>query len=226
MQIINFLDQHSGSLMVIITLIYVVATIGIFRENQKASKASRDQLAKSQQQLEESREQFEASQAQLEETRRLEHMPFLMLEVANDMMEHSVYEIELETDSKCDLLDRRTVSLKNIGNGTAANIVYTWKHKSVVDSEPLPISSVMKGDTYWFLISVLYSEDVEETTSGVMIIQFDDIMSKSYEQKYYVTIESGVIVDIQTDFPRYCGTIYYSLPASADNQKKDEINHA
>ena len=210
MPIIEFLDQHSGSLMVIITFIYVVATIGIFVENQKSSKASRDQLAKSQQQLEESRKQFDVSQIQLEETRRLEHMPFLMIEIPLHS-ESPLCEIELTADLDNSSNGYRILFLKNIGNGTATNIVYSWKCGDVFECDPFPVSSVMKGDGLFFQITMQYDDYKEEKSSGVMVLQFDDLMGKSYEQSINIKYECGIVTNVEVCPPEYRGTIYYSL---------------
>lgn len=53
-QIITFLDKHSGSLTVLITVVYVVATILICRANYKAANASQRQVDEMQQQFRES----------------------------------------------------------------------------------------------------------------------------------------------------------------------------
>lgn len=52
-RIIDFLDIHNGSLMVIITLVYVIATIFICRANRKSAKATIEQLDEAKRQYEE-----------------------------------------------------------------------------------------------------------------------------------------------------------------------------
>lgn len=58
LQVIEFLDTHDGSLMVIITFIYVVATILICWANLCAAKATRDQLKESKRQYEDEHRAF------------------------------------------------------------------------------------------------------------------------------------------------------------------------
>lgn len=58
LQIIDYLDAHNGSLMVIITLVYVVATIAICVANLRSAKATRDQLEESKRQYEEEHRAF------------------------------------------------------------------------------------------------------------------------------------------------------------------------
>ena len=66
MCIIEFLNDYNGALMVIISAIYVIATIIICNANAVSAKATREQL--------------EESKRQFRETQRLEVMPYLQLE--------------------------------------------------------------------------------------------------------------------------------------------------
>ena len=68
-QVINFLDKHSGALTFLITAVYVIATILICRANIRAANATREQV--------------EESKRQFEETQRLQIMPFLQIEIRN-----------------------------------------------------------------------------------------------------------------------------------------------
>lgn len=53
LQFIAFLDNHNGSLMVLVTAVYVIATIFICRANIKSARATKDQLAETKRQYEE-----------------------------------------------------------------------------------------------------------------------------------------------------------------------------
>lgn len=53
LQIIKFLDAHDGSILVIITFVYTVATIAICWANMKSANATREQLAEEKRQHEE-----------------------------------------------------------------------------------------------------------------------------------------------------------------------------
>lgn len=63
--IINYLNEYSGALMVVITFAYVLATIGIMRSNNKSAKAAKDALDESKNQFEQSfelqKQQFDKS---------------------------------------------------------------------------------------------------------------------------------------------------------------------
>ncbi len=63
----EWLNKNSDALMVIITFVYVIATIFIWRANNKSAKASKEQLEESKRQFDESQEQ---AKAELEESKR------------------------------------------------------------------------------------------------------------------------------------------------------------
>lgn len=58
MEIIQYLDTHNGAIMVIITFIYVLATIAICVANLRSAKATRNQLEESRRQYEEEHRAF------------------------------------------------------------------------------------------------------------------------------------------------------------------------
>ena len=55
---IQYLDVHNGAIMVVITLVYVIATIAICVANLQSAKATRDQLEESKRQYEEEHRAF------------------------------------------------------------------------------------------------------------------------------------------------------------------------
>ena len=77
--IINFLNVNNGALMVIITAVYVVATIQICRANIKSAKASNAQVAAAKEQTDAVKAQLDESKREYEETKRLEHMPYMQV---------------------------------------------------------------------------------------------------------------------------------------------------
>lgn len=52
-QIVQYLDKHNGSIMVIITFVYVIATIAICIANLRSAKATREQLEETKRQYDE-----------------------------------------------------------------------------------------------------------------------------------------------------------------------------
>ena len=189
-------------IMVGITAVYVVATIVICWFNGKSARASRAQL-------EESRRQFE-------ETKRLEIMPFLQIEIPVTQEIPQLY-INLPID---DIRSKRSfiiVVLRNLGNGTATNIVYDWRCNGTVEIEAFPICAIMKGDSCCIQFFVEYEESTLNDVTGHLTFQFDDLLGKSYEQKMVVVINENKITEINVDFPKYLDTVLYSLKPQNDN---------
>ena len=58
LQILQCLDDHNGAIMVIITFVYVIATIAICIANLRSAKATREQLEESKRQYEEEHRAF------------------------------------------------------------------------------------------------------------------------------------------------------------------------
>ena len=135
--IIEWLNTNSGALTVIITLVYVAATVLIWIANYKSAQATHDQLEESkrqfeetkranQQQLEAMRLQLEESKRQYAETKRLEIMPYIQFErsgIEGDL------KLTFALNSGGMLTGKviQNIRMKNTGNGTAKNITYTQK---------------------------------------------------------------------------------------------------
>ena len=83
MKIIEFLESYSGAFTVIVTVIYVIATIFIYSANKKAANASRDQIAE--------------SQRQFDENRRLGIMPYLQMKPNDPLCD---FHLDLPLDSE------------------------------------------------------------------------------------------------------------------------------
>lgn len=191
-------------LMVGITGIYVIATIFICVFNGKSAKATREQVAESKRQIEESKRQFV-------ESKRLETMPFLQMEICTER-EHPQFEIEFDLcNGKSNDVIYKIVKLKNLGNGSASNIIYEWKQKSI--SKPCigypPINAIMHGDSYYIQLTFIGDDTIEEDTSGVLKWQFYDLLGNSYEQKVVLIFSEGDLVRCENDVPQYLGEIRY-----------------
>ena len=190
-------------LMVGITGIYVIATIFICVFNAKSARATYQQLAE--------------SKCQFEESKRLETMPFLQLEIPTEIKSPQ-FEIELDLCER-DTADTiyKIVKLKNLGNGSATNIVYTWKRNNTCDQvvcDYPPINAIMHGDSYYFQLSFNTNETMKTRTTGVLIWQYDDLLGNSYEQIVTLTFDEGDLVQCENDTPTYLGALEYKL---ADN---------
>lgn len=206
----DWIEQYSNSLMVLITFIYVVATIEICRANIKSAEATKEQL-------EESRSQFE-------EAKRLECMPFLQLEIPTEQ-ERPLFEIELDlcSGNVSDAL-YKIVKLKNLGNGSATNIVYTWKRNKTCDHvcDYPPINAIMHGDSYYFQLTFYTDETMESGNTGTLIWQYDDLLGNTYEQKVTLIFDEGYLIRCENDTPKYLGVIGYKLADKAASAKASD----
>ena len=182
-----------------ITTIYVIATIFICRANIKAATASRDQIAE--------------SQKQFEETKRLECMPFLQMEISHDGVTPE-FDLELPLCSEdIEYPITKTVKLKNVGNGTATTITYSWNYKGndISKSDYPPINAIMKGDAYYILICCDANETLPSETSATLTLQYNDLLGYSYEQKVIFHFDTDNLLWCENDIPEYLGIIKYSL---------------
>ena len=125
-------------LMVIITAIYVAATIGILLANYKSVKVSQKQI--------------KTGHDQHQETIRLSYMPFLQLWDSNGENPMSVTNLQACKANTADDSIKYVAKLKNIGNGTAVNLVYDWKcaEIGVSDIDCVPVNAIASGDFYQF----------------------------------------------------------------------------
>ena len=138
-------------IMVLVTIVYVIATVFIFKANKKSAKAAEDQLQDTKDQMETSKAQFEEQLAetkrQYEETKRLSVMPYFQCE--KDISNTYLFSKELFLDAK----ERHgshyhdIVRIKNIGLGTAKNIEARWTILSgVQEKEPFVFQSAITGE--------------------------------------------------------------------------------
>ena len=202
-------------LMVVITAIYVVATIAIWFANKKSARMTEKQLKE--------------SRAQFEESKRLETMPFLQLEIPIEN-NPPLFEIELDL-CEGDTTDTlyKIVKLKNLGNGAATNIIYTWKRNHTCNQvcDYPPINAIMHGDSYYFQLTFYIDGTVETGTSGTLIWQYDDLLGNSYEQRVSLVFDEGDLVRCENDTPIYLGVIGYKLAdkgASAKTSNEEKNN--
>ena len=201
-------------LMVGITVVYVIATIFICWANIKSANASKAQI--------------EESKRQFEETQRLTTMPFLYLELTKDS---GLYEELVIPISKGSLTFNRfssLLSLKNIGNGTATNIIYSWRcnEKEIQETDCFPFNAVSANSSH--LLRLFYMECAEDQyihpLKAILELQYDDLLGHTYEQKFIFSLDKEVDGDIlqkcEIDIPIYRGKLVYSL------KKSEGDNHA
>ena len=158
-------------LMVGITAVYVVATIFISCANIKSANATRDQLTE--------------SKRQYEDKKRLEIMPYIQFEQTKDNANH---ELNLVLDSGDKLIGEYIllVRMKNIGNGTAKDIAYTYQWNNganTYDRGAFPVQALSSGESQ--TIKVCFAHTVEERAeqSACFVLRYRDLLENAYTQK-------------------------------------------
>lgn len=177
MCIIEFLNDYNGALMVIITTIYVVATIIICIANYNSAKATREQLKE--------------SKHQYEDTRRLSMMPYLQAETASGLTDYGL-KLALKTDD----LDGGTyvlkIQIKNIGNGTAKDIRYKWNNfTESYDQGDFPIRALQSGDRQSISISFAQPRVIADYTMASFDLTYEDLLENTYTQRLMFCFEKS-----------------------------------
>ena len=214
-EILNFLQTYSGAFTFIITVVYVIATIFIMWANIRAANASRKQI--------------DESQKQFDTTSRLQCMPFLQLEFAHgDSKLDCQLEISLRKGERCYFLNNKA-KIKNVGNGTATNIIYTWENESLpqksdeylVEVDVLPINAIMQGDEYFSLLTIYTKADVEYPQRGKLTFEYNDMLGNTYEQQVWITISKGGASSFDNNQPRFLGKLKYVAEKKGKQKESD-----
>jgi len=145
------------------------------------------------------------------ESKRLGCMPFLQLEIPTKKAA-ALFELELplcNTDAVdtvyCNAL------IKNVGNGTATNITYSWKYaaNNISVHDYPPINAIMQGDSYYVQLTCEADEKIEESTAAILILRYSDLLGYEYEQKIVLNFESYDLIRFDNDTPRFIGKVCY-----------------
>ena len=200
-QIFDFLESYSGAFTFLITVVYVIATIFIYSANKKAANASHDQIAE--------------SKRQFDENRRLGIMPYLQMKPNDPLCD---FHLDLPLDSEEEQVNSfsSVLQIKNLGNGAATNLVYTWKSSKVNITDPFPINAIGTQDSCD--VECVFSEAsfLESNTYCCRLsLQYEDLLGYSYEQDFifeFGDVEgTDGLVKCETCAPEYLGKIYYRL---------------
>lgn len=183
--------------MIAITLAYVIATVMILNAN---------------------REQLEESKRQYNDEQRIKNMPFLQLEMVNSssgvipMISSKLHLYREEIDDIWHFL----IIIKNLGYGTAINLVYTWEYGpgKICETDIMPINAIAANDGYVWEVNV-ESERLEEADNIAinLTLEYRDLLQNSYEQAFSFLLneESNDGLEIENGDPVYKGTVKYSL---------------
>ena len=171
----DFMEKYSSALMVLITFVYVVATVEICRANIKSAEATRDQVNE--------------SKRQFEETQRLQVMPFLQLSFTDSADPDPVpcAFIEMRTNKEECATTQVLFSLKNIGLGIAHHTKITVTTRYKKDDGYPAFDIVMppncEKSTYVRFNVEKYSGDLCRKEDICIRIKYDDILGNTYIQE-------------------------------------------
>lgn len=198
----DWIEQYSNSLMVLITFIYVVATIEICRANIKSAEATKEQL--------------EESKRQFNETKRLEHMPYMQVSfgewITSDKRGSYLPDMWLEINRTSDnrsASSGMSIEVTNIGLGLAVNIKCKWISAGIEQEQHLSASLLKRGEccNSTFIISAAIPEKEPQYADTSLIICFDDFLGNHYEQTVDISFQIHPhhisLVQYSTKPPKY-----------------------
>ena len=181
----NFLNDNGQALMVLITAIYVIATINISNANIKSAEATREQIT-------ESRRQFD-------ETLRLQVIPIFQLNIDKEAetpyAEMCKDEITFTLFShERDILCRQscfTLSIENVGAGTAMDMSYTWHYiDQKENTHDFPEKALFQKDSVIYLINIGVEDSNVEIGSALtteLNIEYRDLLERKYLQTIHLS---------------------------------------
>lgn len=156
---------------------------------------------------------LEQGQKQFDESKRLEYQPYLQLELVKDWSDITPqYEISIPIEDRGAEPIYAFCRIKNVGNGTATNLILSWKSEepSCSDSIPFPVNAVMKGDEYSFQVTI-DKESIIDSFRIKIVWQCEDILGNTYEQESYLHYEDENLVCIDNNIPVFLGKVKYTL---------------
>lgn len=171
-QLIAYLDEHSGSLTFLATAVYVIATIFICYANLRSAKATREQVAE--------------SKRQFKETKRLEMLPYLQFESIESLDNQPAAKplsLSLESKRMGQLVKGSCFYVKNIGCGTARDVTCIW-HPLKGDAVQLdfPIRALQSGGQEVLKTYFISPTQKTENTVASLEISFKDLLGYQYIQ--------------------------------------------
>ena len=179
-------------LMVGITAVYVIATIMICLANVASAKATKKQI--------------EESERQYEETKRLNCLPFLHLEFSQSKF--NTYEVLLPLCKEKPTQTRYSIlALRNVGNGAAVNITYSWycDSFSISEHDYLPFNAIGAGNGYIISFNFPMGAGMVSDFSARLEFMYNDLLGNSYEQKAILVFKDFTLVECNNDIPQYLG---------------------
>ena len=197
--------------MVLITAIYAILTYRILRANKESTDIAYKQFEDSRDHLAESVRQFVIVQEHSEDKTRLECLPFIQVELLNEEGKETDFVLDFSSPQnqweEADLLQKDNFKIRNIGNGTAIDLIYTWERENdqAVVGFP-PINAIMCGDTYIVNICFGSLDYLSEEWRGVLTFEFKDLLFNEYTQKMRIIVENSSFPHIENSTPILIGS--------------------
>ena len=203
---LDFLNDNQGALMVLITAVYVIATIVITVANIKAAKATRAQIAE--------------SRWQYEDRKRLEIMPFIQFETSRTEAANHVLSISCPAAKETILkAGSKFFQIKNIGLGTAKDIRYSFSWADGIEcckDELFPIHAMYSNEVQQIKVLVSHprSVDKEKEIVGTFIFTYSDLLDNKYEQEMKVKYK-------EYDISFYMQELFITSPVRRKKENKN-----
>ena len=193
----NEINEYSNSLMVVITFVYVVATIEICDANISVVNTSKKQL--------------EESKRQYEETKRLQIKPYFQCEKQKNGVTDFEYSLNLSLASS-DLNGKiygETISIKNVGLGPAKDIKYIWNNDSgSYDRGDFVFQSLQSGEKAYICINFFVPSKIKDKYFVSIDLSYKDLLENTYKQRIEYIFEKtkenslmGLILKQQNFYP-------------------------
>lgn len=181
----EWIQNNESTLMVIITFIYVIATIFIFVANNKSAKATREQL--------------DESKRQFSETQRLSVLPCFSVSIGKEPfpekngMPFPDICLNIGKISNNDQMAfiNSSFYVKNIGSGLACDFYIQWIVDTETSTPSFRLPFICQKSEESFNVSIAgESKDKLISRKAEMKLCFTDIIGNHYEQsiEMYITM--------------------------------------
>lgn len=181
MNIITWLNAYSGVLMLLVTVIYVIATIFIYKANNEAAKMAKVQLI-------EMREQYD-------DEKRMKIMPYFIVRV----LEKSCYVDGIDKCYISDVKKYENISylsatvyfeIQNLGHDIAKECKYYWINSVLPAIRKYTIVSIAIGEKRILKVD-FYAEACDDYlfTTIKCGITYKDLLDNEYEQICNINFE-------------------------------------
>lgn len=202
-------------LMVIITFVYVIATILICIFNGRSAKATREQVAE--------------SKRQFDETRQLQVMPYLQVEITQGELTEegeppSPYTFFVISDAEQNnqVTSSKRITFKNVGLGMLHHTKITWNSLSKKDDGYPAVDIVIPPQVEWGINAWLTAKKPEvddplkpQVARCSLKVEYDDLLGNRYWQQ----INFAFLVYVS-----YISLLHYHITAPSQLTEKETNN--